>query len=91
MNVSKGANMRTTRKFDDFKLHIEFNCPQDGNSGVYLRGRYEIQVEYEDNGGQRQRSTCMGSIYGIVAPTVRGCPGSRASGRPSTSPWWAAV
>jgi len=32
VNESKGANLKTTRKFDDFKLHIEFNCPDDGNS-----------------------------------------------------------
>ena len=45
-NVEAGANIRTTRKFGDFKLHIEYNCPRGGNSGVYLRGRYEVQVEY---------------------------------------------
>jgi len=28
-----------------FQLHVEFNCPADSNSGVYLRGRYELQVE----------------------------------------------
>src|SRR5579885_449307 len=36
VNESKGANLRSTRKFDDFKLHIEFNCPDNGNSGIYL-------------------------------------------------------
>jgi hypothetical protein len=47
VNQAAGANIRTTRTFQDFKLHVEFNCPQNGNSGVYLRGRYEVQVEYE--------------------------------------------
>src|SRR5271163_3408855 len=47
VNESAGANIRTTRKFEDFKLHIEYNCPDLGNSGVYLRGRDEVQVEYE--------------------------------------------
>jgi hypothetical protein len=47
VNTAHGANIKTTRTFDDFKLHIEFNCPEDGNSGIYLRGRYEVQVEYE--------------------------------------------
>ncbi len=32
-------------KFQDFKLHVEFNCGKDSNSGVYLRGRYEVQIE----------------------------------------------
>src|SRR5213078_4142530 len=50
VNEAAGANIGLTRKFDDFKLHIEYNCPDQGNSGVYLRGRYEIQVEYEAPG-----------------------------------------
>jgi Domain of Unknown Function (DUF1080) len=64
VNLEHGANLRGTRKFDDFKLHIELNCPQSGNSGVYLRGRYEMQVEYEDNPEDTYHS--MGAIYGMV-------------------------
>ena len=66
LNESKGANLRTTRKFDDFKLHLELNCPEDGNSGVYLRGRYEMQVEYEP-AGTEDAYHAMGAIYGMVA------------------------
>ncbi len=69
LDESKGANLKTTRAFDDFKLHIEFNCPDDGNSGVYLRGRYEIQVEYVPPGIE-DKFHIMGSIYGLVAPSV---------------------
>ena len=69
LNQSKGANLRSTRKFDDFKLHIEFNCPEKGNSGIYLRGRYEVQVEYEPVGTEDAFHS-MGAIYGMVAPTV---------------------
>ncbi len=69
LNETKGANLRTTRKFDDFKLHIDFNCPENGNSGVYLRGRYEIQVEYEP-AGTEDKYHMMGSIYGFLGPTV---------------------
>jgi hypothetical protein len=69
VNESAGANIRTTRKFGDFKLHIEYNCPKDGNSGVYLRGRYEIQVEYGPPGtGDKYHG--MGSIYGFLAPAA---------------------
>lgn len=64
-NGQAGANLRTTRKFRDFKLHIEYNCPQGGNSGVYLRGRYEIQVEYEPP-GKNDAFHSMGSIYGFI-------------------------
>ena len=73
VNEAPGANIRTDREFTDFKLHIEFNCPQNGNSGVYLRGRYETQVEYEP-GGTEDKQHSMGSIYGFVAPSVEVSP-----------------
>ena len=44
VNAERGVNIKTTRKFDDFKLHFEVSCPQRANSGFYLRGRYEIQI-----------------------------------------------
>jgi hypothetical protein len=69
LNEAHGANLRSTRKFEDFKLHIEFNCPEEGNSGVYLRGRYEVQVEYEKPGTEDPFHS-MGSIYGFLAPKV---------------------
>jgi len=68
-NQSAGANLRTVRTFGDFKLHIEYNCPAGGNSGVYLRGRYEVQVEYEPP-GKNDAFHAMGSIYGFIAPSV---------------------
>jgi hypothetical protein len=67
VNLEHGANLRTTRKFEDFKLHFELNCPDGGNSGFYLRGRYEIQVAYEKGPGP---SLSMGAIYGMIAPSV---------------------
>ena len=69
VNEAAGANIRTTRKFNDFKLHIEYNCPQDGNSGVYLRGRYEVQVEYEPT-DKNDKFHQMGSIYGFIPPSI---------------------
>jgi hypothetical protein len=68
-NAAAGANIRSARKFGDFKLHIEYNCPPGGNSGVYLRGRYEIQVEYEPP-GKNDPFHAMGSIYGFIAPAA---------------------
>ena len=65
VNPESGANLKSTRKFDDFKLHIEFNCPEHGNSGIYLRGRYEIQIGTE---GGKLPSHEMGAIYGYHAP-----------------------
>jgi hypothetical protein len=67
VNTAHGANLKTTRTFDDFKVHYEVNCPSDGNSGFYLRGRYEVQIEYEpltSNPVERR----IGSVYGRIAP-----------------------
>ena len=66
-NKAKGANLKSTRKFNDFKLHFEVNCPDHANSGFYLRGRYEVQLELEpltSNPPERR----FGSIYGRIAP-----------------------
>ena len=68
VNQTHGANLRTTRTFQDFKLHLEFNCPDDGNSGLYLRGRYEIQIEYEP-ADKNDAKHAMGSLYGRIAPS----------------------
>jgi hypothetical protein len=68
VNEAHGANLKTTRKFDDFKLHFEVNCPEPANSGVYLRGRYELQMEYEAKGTEPPERS-MGSIYGRIAPS----------------------
>ncbi len=69
VNAAPGANLQTDRKFKDFKLHIEYNCPREGNSGVYLRGRYETQVEYEE-ADRNNKLHGMGSIYGFLAPVA---------------------
>ena len=44
-----GSNLLTDQTFNDFKLHIEFRYPEGSNSGVYLRGRYEVQIEASHN------------------------------------------
>ena len=67
VNEKHGANLKTTRKFEDFKVHYEVICPDDGTSGFYLRGRYEAQIEYEpltSNPPERR----IGSIYGRITP-----------------------
>jgi hypothetical protein len=68
VNKEHGANIRTTRTFNDFKLHFEVNCPDDANSGMYLRGRYELQLEYVKPGSEPPERS-MGSIYGRIAPS----------------------
>jgi hypothetical protein len=61
-----GANLMTTGKYNDFKLHIEFCLQPGSNSGVYLRGRYEVQVI--DCIGEEPSSTLLGGIYGFLTP-----------------------
>lgn len=61
-----GANLVTDQKFNDFKLHIEFRYPKGSNSGVYLRGRYEVQVS--DGQGQEPLKDQFGAIYGFISP-----------------------
>jgi hypothetical protein len=66
-NQKPGQNIATTQKFMDFKLHAEFRYPKGSNSGIYLRGRYEAQVE--DNFGDEAESHKIGGIYGHLTPS----------------------
>jgi hypothetical protein len=61
-----GHELINDRKFQDFKLHLEFNCGKDANSGVYLRGRYELQIETESQAEPPSHHT--GGVYGFLAP-----------------------
>lgn len=65
-NARGGANLRTRQTFEDFKLHLEFRSPKGGNSGVYLRGRHEVQIE--DSLNVEPKSTHMGGVYGFLYP-----------------------
>ena len=62
-----GANLVSDQTFTDFKLHIEFRYPKESNSGVYLRGRYEVQVE--DDMGKAPTSHLFSGVYGFLTPS----------------------
>lgn len=62
-----GANLITEKKFTDFKLHVEFRCPSGSNSGIYLRGRYEVQIE--DSKGKQPQKDLLGAVYGFLTPS----------------------
>jgi hypothetical protein len=62
------GNLRTEKTFEDFNLKLEVNVPTGSNSGVYLRGMYEIQVA--DSYGKELDSHNMGALYSRVKPTV---------------------
>lgn len=70
VNEAKGDNLKSTAAYTDFKLHFEVNCPDRANSGFYLRGRYEVQLEYEAPGTDPPERM-MGSIYGRLTPAIQ--------------------
>lgn len=61
------GNLRTEAEYEDFNLALEVRVPQGGNSGVYLRGIYEVQVE--DSYGQGLDSHHMGALYSRITPS----------------------
>ena len=67
VNHGHGAEIITIAKFEDFKLHVEFNCGPQSNSGVFLRGRYEVQIETDS--AQEPPSHHTGGVYGFIDPT----------------------
>ena len=67
ISPGRGPDLLSDAQFEDFKLHIEFMCAPGSNSGVYLRGRYEVQIEDDPNPEPANWGT--GSIYGFLAPS----------------------
>ncbi len=73
-NAARGSNLVSKLAFRDFKLTLEVRVPAGGNSGIYLRGRHEVQVQ--DSYGKPAGSREMGGIYGQLTPLAN------AAGRP---------
>jgi hypothetical protein len=42
--TGRTPNLKSVQEFGDCNVHIEFYCPRDANSGVYLMGMYELQI-----------------------------------------------
>jgi hypothetical protein len=68
VNPEGNADLVTERTFQDLKLHIEFNVEPHSNSGVYLRGRYEIQI-LDDPTKVTEEHGC-GALYSRIAPSL---------------------
>lgn len=74
------GDIMTCERLTDFVLHLEFRCPDmpeakgqaKGNSGVYLQGRYEIQVLDSFGYAVPGKGDC-GAIYDQFAPLVNAC------------------
>jgi hypothetical protein len=80
MQVQGGGNIITEKTFDGtFKLHVEFRVPYmpdakgqgRGNSGVYVQGRYEVQVL--DSYGLDSKDNDCGGIYSVAPPKSNAC------------------
>ncbi|GAB3319752.1 DUF1080 domain-containing protein [Larkinella ripae] len=77
MFSAKGASLRTKQEFQDFQLHIEFRAPDKvegngqgrGNSGIFLQGRYELQV-LDGYNNPTYSNGMVGSIYKQAIPLV---------------------
>ena len=67
ISPGNGPELINDSKFEDFKLHVEFHCGENSNSGVYLRGRYEVQIETDSI--EEPPSHHMGGVYGFLAAT----------------------
>ncbi|RMD83631.1 MAG: DUF1080 domain-containing protein [Lentisphaerae bacterium] len=76
----KSGNIRSKIEFGDCQLHLEFASPEKiegegqgrGNSGIFLMGRYEIQVLDNYENPTYADGTC-GAIYGQCPPLVNAC------------------
>ena len=62
-----GSNLVSDQTFTDFQLHIEFRYQKGSNSGVYLRGRYEVQIM--DTKGMDPWVGYLGAVYGFLTPS----------------------
>jgi hypothetical protein len=65
-SAKSGSNLMSDMSFSDFKLHIEFRYQKGSNSGVYLRGRYEVQIM--DTKGMDPWVGYLGAVYGFLTP-----------------------
>lgn len=68
INQKAGANLISDQKFEDFKLTAEFRYTEGGNSGIYLRGRYEVQIE-DSPKDRHPGALYFGGVYGFLAPS----------------------
>jgi Domain of Unknown Function (DUF1080) len=67
VSPGRGPELISDAKFEDFKLHLEFICAPGSNSGIYLRGRYELQIE--DDPEPEGPTMRTGGVYGFLAPS----------------------
>lgn len=74
-NTPPCVDLVSERTFTDVKVQAEFSIVPKSNSGIYLRGRYEVQIN-DDYGKTATDSLRMGGVYGFLRPA------ENAAGRP---------
>jgi hypothetical protein len=62
-----GVDLISDEQFRDFEIYYEYRVPKGSNSGLYLRGRYEIQIL--DSLGKPAGNGQNGAIYSLMAPS----------------------
>jgi len=62
------GNLRTDKEYEDFRVKVAVRLPKGGNSGIYLRGIYEVQVA--DTFGKPLDPHNMGGLYSRITPSV---------------------
>jgi hypothetical protein len=67
-NQAQGVDLITDDEVQDFRLQLEFMYPEKSNSGIYLRGRYEVQIQ--DDFGKEPHSLYIGGVYGFLTPSI---------------------
>jgi hypothetical protein len=67
-NNPKANNLVSKQKFQDYKIHAEYKLEPNSNSGIYIRGRYELQVL--DDFGKESHNRSHMSVYGWHKPLV---------------------
>lgn len=67
-SAKSGSNLISDQTFTDFKLRVEFRYKKGSNSGVYLRGRYEVQIEDAPQDAH-PASILFGGLYGFLTPS----------------------
>jgi hypothetical protein len=75
VNSEEADNIYSEKKFMNFQVALEFNVAKESNSGLYLRGRYELQIR--DSQGQPLDVHSQGALYGFTVPSVNA---SKAAG-----------
>ena len=61
------VDLVSEQRFGDFRLRVEFRYPPGSNSGLYLRGRYEVQIQ--DDRGLAPDPLRIGGVYGFLSPS----------------------